>query len=325
MKARPNKSTHRPFPLKTIAVGARSPRPQPDDDLPIGRVLSRREALALLGAASAAISAAALAACAPGEVSTVQPTNAATAAVPNAEAQTAVVAANNPTAIATAQQQVATVAAANANTAPTTAATSVALPSCIVRPELTEGPYFVDEKLNRSDIRSDPSDGTVKEGAPLNLTVRVSQISNSGCVPLAGAQVDVWHCDALGVYSDVSDPGFNTKGKKYLRGYQVTDANGVANFTTIYPGWYQGRAVHIHFKIRTPNGTNQNYDFTSQWFFDDALSKQVYTQAPYSQKGPQTLLNNQDGIYRGGGSQLVLDVKKNGDTYNAVFDIGLQI
>src|SRR5581483_3436325 len=203
MRTRPNKPAPRPSPPKTITAAPT----QADDDRPIGRVLSRREALALLGAASAAM----LAACAPGQLTTAQPTNApqtagATAATPNAEAQTAVAAANNPTAIATAQQQVATVAAATETVAPTTAATSVALPSCIVRPELTEGPYFVDEKLNRSDIRSDPSDGTVKQGAPLNLTVRVSQISNSGCTPLAGAQVDVWHCDALGVYSDVSDP-----------------------------------------------------------------------------------------------------------------------
>jgi protocatechuate 3,4-dioxygenase beta subunit len=154
-----------------------------------------------------------------------------------------------------------------------------------VRPALTEGPYFVDEMINRSDIRSDPSDGSIKEGTPLNLTLYVSQINGSGCTPLAGAQVDVWHCDAAGVYSDASDPGFNTKGQKFLRGYQVTDANGMAKFTTIYPGWYQGRAVHIHFKIRTDPSSASGYEFTSQWFFDETLTDQVHAQQPYAAKG----------------------------------------
>src|SRR5919109_727796 len=156
---------------------------------------------------------------------------------------------------------------------------------CVARPELTEGPYYVDEELNRSDIRSDPSTGTVKPGALLRLTVNVSQVTGSACAALAGAVVDVWHCDALGVYSDVSDPSFNTVGQKFLRGYQVTDANGVASFTTIYPGWYQGRTVHIHFKVRSPAGASSAYEFTSQLFFDDSLSDQVFTQSPYASKG----------------------------------------
>ncbi len=157
------------------------------------------------------------------------------------------------------------------------------MPACVARPALTEGPYFVDEKLNRSDIRSDPSDGSVRQGALLALTFRVSQLTNA-CAPLGGASVDVWHCDAAGVYSDVSDPGFSTVGKKFLRGYQVTDSSGVAKFTTIYPGWYQGRAVHIHFKIRSHTGSGSAYEFTSQLFFDDNITDQVYTQAPYSAK-----------------------------------------
>src|SRR5437867_10077264 len=98
-----------------------------------------------------------------------------------------------------------------------------AMPPCIVRPEQTEGPYFVDERLNRSDIRSDPTDGRVKSGTPLALTLQVSRLGAGDCHPLPGAQVDIWHCDALGVYSDVRDPGFNTIGQKFLRGYQVTD------------------------------------------------------------------------------------------------------
>src|SRR5204862_5959516 len=93
-------------------------------------------------------------------------------------------------------------------------------PPCVVRPEQTEGPYFVDERLNRSDIRSDPSDGLVKEGFLLELALRVHKIGGSDCTPLAGVVVDVWHCDALGVYSDVRDRSFDTRGKKFLRGYQ---------------------------------------------------------------------------------------------------------
>lgn len=284
-----------------------------NDDKPIGRILSRREVLALFGAASAAM----LAGCAPGQSNLTQPT--AVAAQPTAagaEAQTAVAVQTNPTAVATAEQQLTTVAQANAT----------ALPTCVVRPELTEGPYFVDEKLNRSDIRSDPSDNSVKEGAPLALTIRVSQVGANACTPLQGAQVDLWHCDALGVYSDASDPNFgSTKGKKFLRGYQLTDANGSAQFTTIYPGWYRGRAVHIHFKIRTPS-SNQNYDFTSQFFFDDALSEQVFAQPPYATKGAQGMLKNSgDGIYQQSGGQTILNVAKSGDGYASTFDIGLEI
>ncbi|MBI1877058.1 MAG: intradiol ring-cleavage dioxygenase [Chloroflexi bacterium] len=196
--------------------------------------------------------------------------------------------------------------------------TATPVPTCVVRPEVTEGPYFVDEKLNRSDIRSDPTTGVVKEGALLLLTFNVSQVSSSGCTPLAGATVDVWHCDALGIYSDVSDPGFNTAGQKFLRGYQVTDANGLAAFTTIYPGWYSSRAVHIHFKIRT----DSNYEFTSQLFFDDALSDQVFTQQPYAGKGQRDTLNSTDNIYD---DQLLLTVTQTSQGYTATFDIGLQM
>jgi len=191
---------------------------------------------------------------------------------------------------------------------------------CVVRPELTEGPYFVDEMLNRSDIRSDPSDGSVTDGAQFNLAFNVSQVSSNGCAPLSGAQVDIWHCDSNGVYSDAQDKGFNTVGQKFLRGYQVTDANGLAQFITIYPGWYDGRPVHIHFKIRI-----NNHEFTSQLFFDDAFTDQVYLQEPYAQKGERTLRNADDNIYNGGGSQLVLNVTPNGSGYTATFDIGVQV
>lgn len=201
-------------------------------------------------------------------------------------------------------------------------AQSVATPACVVKPEQTEGPYFVDEQLNRSDIRSDPSDGSVKAGVPLQLVFQISQVGNGTCTPVSGAIVDVWHCDAEGVYSDVNESRFNTVGKKFLRGYQVTDANGMAQFMTIYPGWYPGRAVHIHFKIRTHSAPQQSSEFTSQLYFDDALTDQIYTQPPYVAER-QRRRNNQDGIYQNGGEQLTLQVTQAAEGYIGRFAIGL--
>jgi protocatechuate 3,4-dioxygenase beta subunit len=197
--------------------------------------------------------------------------------------------------------------------------------ACVVRPEQTEGPYFVDEMLDRSDIRSDPSDQTVRPGAQVDLTFNVSRIAGQACEPLAEALVDVWHCDHLGVYSDVFDPSFDTRGKKFLRGYQTTDANGVARFTTIYPGWYSGRTVHIHFKVRVATSPTTGFEFTSQLYFDDAFTDQVYTQAPYSTRGARTVRNSGDGIYGQGGSQLLLGVTQGAAGYEAAFDLALDL
>src|SRR5262249_5898472 len=199
-------------------------------------------------------------------------------------------------------------------------------PSCIVRPEETEGPYFVDEKLQRSDIRSDPSDGSVKDGVRLALAFAVSRIYGSSCVPLEGVLVDVWHCDALGVYSDVSDPSFETAGEKFMHGCQVTNGDGVASFVTIYPGWYQGRTVHIHFKLRTEPDAAQALEFTSQLYFDDELTDIVHAQQPYAARGPRTVRNDGDGIYQGGGSELLLTLAHDGSGgYTTTFDIGLRV
>ena len=152
-----------------------------NDDLPVGRVLTRREALALLGATGALL-----------------------------------------------------ILGCSADGGTTAATPTTDEGACVVKPELTEGPYYVDEELNRSDIRVDPSDGSVRDGAVLALAFNVSTLASGACAPLEGAIVDVWHCDAQGVYSDVSDMGFNSVGQKFLRGYQVTDASGAAKFTTIY-------------------------------------------------------------------------------------------
>ena len=201
---------------------------------------------------------------------------------------------------------------------------ATSLPPCIVRPEQTEGPYFVDERLNRSDIRTDPSDGSLKPGVPFALTLRVHEIRGTDCRPLANAAVDIWHCDAAGVYSDVRDRSyFDTRGKKFLRGYQMTDSEGTARFQTIYPGWYPGRTVHVHFKIRTDPESRHGHEFTSQIYFEDSLSERIHSQPPYRPAARGRIRNRQDGIFRNGGRDLMLPLAPAGDGYAGTFEIGL--
>ena len=196
--------------------------------------------------------------------------------------------------------------------------------SCVATPAQTEGPYFVDERLNRADIRSDPATGTLKEGVPLKLRLVANAVASGACTPLEGATVDIWHCDAGGVYSDVSDPGFKTSGQRFLRGYQTTGADGSVEFITIYPGWYQGRTAHIHFKLRGRSPAGRGYEFTSQLYFDEAASDDVYARAPYKGGGRRTR-NGDDFIYRDGGKGLTLALAPDGAGYAARFDIGLRM
>jgi protocatechuate 3,4-dioxygenase beta subunit len=198
------------------------------------------------------------------------------------------------------------------------ATASTALPSCVVRPAMTEGPFFVDEGLKRSDIRSDPGSGKVEVGTPLALTFVVTRVGTGGCTPLSGVNIDIWHTNALGKYSDEASEG--TGGLKFLRGSQVTGADGQAKFSTIYPGWYNGRTVHIHFKLRQGQS-----EFTSQLFFDDALSDKIYTAAPYSTRGNRSTRNANDNIFTNGGHQLMLDAKPVGRGYAATFDVGMNL
>lgn len=196
---------------------------------------------------------------------------------------------------------------------------------CVVRPEQTEGPYFVDERLHRSDIRSDPTDGRMVAGTSLALTFQVMRLNPGGCIPLPDALVDIWHCDAEGVYSDVEDPGFNTRGQKFLRGYQVTNGQGEARFLTIYPGWYPIRTVHIHFKVRAAATAGKNFEFTSQLYFPDELTDRVHTALPYSSKGRRRVRNHRDFIFRDGGDRLMLQPSTTNTGYAATFPIGLAI
>lgn len=184
-----------------------------NDDHQIGRILTRREVLLLFGTTGVGL----LTGC-----RTDQSSRATASPGLDAEAETAVALGSDPEASTAVAAEVGTAAAAN---------TAVATPACVVRPELTEGPYYLDEDLARSDIRED------RKGAPLVLTFHVSQIGDAGCVALEGAQVEIWHCDAEGAYSGVSSMGSSTEGQKWLRGSQITGSDGTATFTTIYPGW----------------------------------------------------------------------------------------
>jgi protocatechuate 3,4-dioxygenase beta subunit len=242
-----------------------------NDDHPVGRLLTRRELVALFGAAAAA----------------------------------------------TLSHRLSAQSSAGGSAA--------VLPNCVVHPQQTEGPYFVDERLLRSDVRSDGRTGAISPGAPLELRLTIAQVSDAGaCAPLSGALVDIWQCDALGRYSDVRDRSNVTTGQTFLRGYQITDVAGNVQFTTIYPGWYQGRAVHIHFKVRSSSSSAQAYEFTSQFYFDERLTDRVHMRAPYSSHAGQRTRNEHDGIFRTGGAQLTLPVKEGPGGYATSFTVGMR-
>ncbi len=188
-------------------------------------------------------------------------------------------------------------------------AVSSGLVSCVLTPELTEGPYYVaGERLRRNITEG-------KGGVALRL--RLTVVNASSCKPIRNAAVDIWHCDALGVYSGAiaGNPGTN-----FLRGVQRTDAKGVATFDTIYPGWYQGRAVHIHVKVHVAG----NVVHTGQLFFPARITNAVYRRTPYSTHGatPDTL-NAADSIFRNGGSKGMLSLAKSGGGYVGSIAMGV--
>jgi len=197
--------------------------------------------------------------------------------------------------------------------------------ACVARPQQTEGPFFVDEHLTRSDIRPDPATGRVSPGAPLELAIAVSSLARADCAPLRDATVEVWQCDADGRYSDVRDFAGSTDGQRFLRGNQRTGEDGVARFTTIVPGWYEGRAVHVHFRIDTGTAGGATGTFTSQLYFDDAFLDRIHARPPYAARGPRPLRNARDAIFRDGGARLLLDVEEDGERLAARFDVGLTV
>ncbi len=177
--------------------------------------------------------------------------------------------------------------------------------SCVLAPEATEGPFFLPgDKLRRNVTEGKP-------GVPLTLKLTVLDVST--CNPIKGAAVDIWHFDALGTYAAQTS-------KTFLRGIQRTDANGVATFKTIYPGWYQGRTVHIH--VRMSLGGNVVH--TGQLYFPDSLTDEVYARTPYKSRPARTTRNPDDAIYRNGGSRSTLRLRKVGGAYTGSITMGIQ-
>jgi protocatechuate 3,4-dioxygenase beta subunit len=193
----------------------------------------------------------------------------------------------------------------------------------VLTPELTVGPYFVDEKLNRSDLTTNTTDSNVLDGSPLTLTLTILEYSSTGCSALQGAQVDIWQADAAGVYSDEAIE--NTAGQTYLRGYQTTDASGVVKFKTIFPGWYTGRTVHIHVMIRTFSSLGAvASEFTTQLFFAQTLINDVTTSvSPYSSRGLPDTTNAQDNIYNSA-THLTPQTASSGGGYTGAITLGVQ-
>jgi protocatechuate 3,4-dioxygenase beta subunit len=198
-------------------------------------------------------------------------------------------------------------------------------PACTLAPQMTEGPYWVDERLNRADVTTNTTRTSVINAVPMTLDILLQDQSGQLCGMNAGGnvQVDIWHCDAAGAYSDAAGAGqASTIGQTFLRGYQVSDAAGLVSFRTIYPGWYTDRAVHIHLRARVYDASgNTTYNFATQLFFDDAFTDQVYTRSPYNTRDARNTRNSNDGIFAGGGAtapMLALSNRSDGSVAAAI-------
>ena len=189
------------------------------------------------------------------------------------------------------------------------AAVASGLVTCVLTPEMTEGPYYLDGDKVRRDIREG------RPGTRLDLATTVVDVST--CKPINGALVDIWHCDAGGTYSGFAQEG--TDGKTFMRGIQRTNKSGLATFVTVYPGWYSGRTVHIHVQV----SLGGNVLHTGQLFFPEALTDAVYKRAPYRSRPGRDTRNATDSIFRNGGSKSVLKIAKNGSGYVARMTMGV--
>jgi protocatechuate 3,4-dioxygenase beta subunit len=188
------------------------------------------------------------------------------------------------------------------------AAVASGLVSCVLAPEQSEGPFYLEDQRVRRDIREG------RPGTPLTLRLTVLDVRT--CKPIKGAAVDVWHCDAAGAYSGTGAEA----DERFLRGVQRTDAKGVATFRTIYPGWYPGRTVHVHVMVHVGG----NVVHTGQLYFPDALTDVVYRRAPYSRRPSRSTRNAADSLYRNGGRRSTLKLRRSGSGYVASIAMGVQ-
>lgn len=178
--------------------------------------------------------------------------------------------------------------------------------ACTLYPEQTAGPFYLDLDLLRRDI----TEG--KPGAPLSLIVQVQTVD---CSPLKDLAVDVWHCDADGVYSGFPNQlgGLDTSGQTFLRGTQVTDDDGTAQFESIYPGWYPGRTTHMHFRVHASSRT----EATSQLYFPETVTEEIYATSPYDARGQKDTPNALDGIATANPTPLAMVTSDTSGSYVA--------
>ena len=196
--------------------------------------------------------------------------------------------------------------------ATTTTGTNAA---CAVSPSETVGPYPSLTDLFRSDIREG------KSGAPLTLTISVVNVNN-GCSPVAGANVEVWQCDADGHYSQYTQPGYNGVSETFLRGIQTSDSSGRVTFTTIYPGWYQGRATHIHVDVTM----NRRSVKVTQIAFPESLTAALYSTGVYAPKGQNPTANARDNVFADSVASEMANVTGSPTAgYTATFTVGITV
>lgn len=198
--------------------------------------------------------------------------------------------------------------AVDTSSTPTTTSTNA---TCAVTPTETIGPYPSRTDMFRSDIREN------RGGTPLTLAVKVVNV-NSSCAAVAGADVEIWHVDAAGDYSQYGSQTAAT----FLRGIQTTNAAGEVTFTTIYPGWYQGRATHIHAEV-TMSGRSIK---VTQIAFPESVNNAVHATGVYASRGANPVSNQSDGIFADSlASELVTPTGSPSSGYSATFQIGVSV
>lgn len=201
-------------------------------------------------------------------------------------------------------------------------------------PSVTEGPYWTDDSAsgyNRSTITSDIAGTNTQTGVALTLTLYIYDRKNS-CAAMESVQVDIWHCNASGIYSGVKNStngnGADYTSQSWLRGYQLSDSTGMVKFVTIIPGWYSGRTTHIHMRLRSTYDTSSDGSTnTAQLFFDQTFIDTLDTTvSPYSSSGKNTVTNAGDSIYNSEGGTTLLSVSGSASAgYAASFSIYLPL